>query len=119
MRSDLEVVALEKKFGENKVLEDINLKFFKGNLYTLLGHNGAGKSTFINILTGLYKPTSGEILWKGKDFRKIKRDARSLLDLDVGICPSFECLFENLTVYQHLKMISFIKNIDNKEVRID
>lgn len=45
----------------------------KGNVYCLLGHNGAGKSTFLNILTGLYKPTSGRVLWRGKDFREMKR----------------------------------------------
>ncbi len=60
-------------------------------MYSLLGHNGAGKSTFVNILTGIYTPTSGNILWKGKDFRDIKRNA-SLDELNMGICPSFECL---------------------------
>jgi len=44
------------------------LDFYKGNMYSLLGHNGAGKSTFVNILTGIYTPTSGNILWKGEDF---------------------------------------------------
>lgn len=57
--ADLEIVELNKKFDEVHVLKDINLKFFIGNLYCLLGHNGAGKSTFINALTGILKPTSG------------------------------------------------------------
>lgn len=64
----------------------------KGNVYCLLGHNGAGKSTFLNILTGLYKPTSGRVLWRGKDFREMKRTLENNKDFNIGICPSFECL---------------------------
>ena len=115
---DLEVKNLHKYFGNYHVLKNINLSFNKGNMYSLLGHNGAGKSTFVNILTGIYRPTSGSLLWKNKDFRKMKRNAQKLFDFNIGICPSFECLFENLTVYNHLKVIGLIKEIKNLEKRI-
>ena len=74
------------------------MKMDNGNVYCLLGHNGAGKSTFINILTGLYRVTSGRILWWGKDFKEMKRNNLNSQELNIGICPSFECLQENLTV---------------------
>ena len=52
-------MKLGKKFGNFSALKDIDMKLNKGHLYSLLGHNGAGKSTFVNILTGILKPTSG------------------------------------------------------------
>ena len=115
---DLEVKNLHKYFGNYHVLKNINLSFKKGNMYSLLGHNGAGKSTFVNILTGIYRPSTGSLLWKNKDFRKMKRNAQKLFDFNIGICPSFDCLFENLTVYNHLKVIGLIKEIKNLEKRI-
>ena len=60
---------LEKEFSGTKVLKGINLSFRKGEVHGLLGENGAGKSTLIKILTGVYSPTSGEILLDGKPVR--------------------------------------------------
>lgn len=115
--NDLEIVELNKRFGQCQVLKGINLKFNKGNLYCLLGHNGAGKSTFVNILTGIYSPSEGNIYWKGKDFRVLKKSEET--KLNIGVCPSFDCLQENLTVYQHLKIICLIKQIPKINVEID
>ena len=50
---------MSKNFGKFVALQDINLNLQKGNLYCLLGHNGAGKSTFIHCLTGILKKTTG------------------------------------------------------------
>lgn len=61
----LEMVDINKKFGEFYANKNINLKVKKGEVHALLGENGAGKSTLMNILFGLYTPTSGEILING------------------------------------------------------
>lgn len=62
----LECRDICKAFGQNKVLQDINLKVKKGEVHALLGQNGAGKSTLVKIITGVYARTSGEILIEGK-----------------------------------------------------
>lgn len=84
----------------NQVSIDMNL----GTLNCILGHNGAGKSTLINILSGIHQSDQGEIYWEGKNFHKMKKS------LHIGICPSFNVLFDNLTVYEHLKVKSYFKN---------
>ena len=110
------VKNIKKCFGSYTVLKNINLKFCKGNIHSLLGHNGAGKSTFINILTGVYKPTEGSISYGKYNFRDLRKYSNNTLN--IGMCPSFDILFNNLTVYNHLKIIGLIKNISNLENRI-
>jgi ATPase subunit of ABC transporter with duplicated ATPase domains len=56
------VSNLELRFGGSKLFEDVNIKFTPGNCYGLIGANGAGKSTFIKILTGEIDPTHGEVI---------------------------------------------------------
>ena len=112
----LSVSGLGKSFGSYTVLKNINLKFEKGKVHSLLGHNGAGKSTIINILTGLYKPTTGNIFYGDQNFRDLRKS--SSVSLNIGICPAFDVLFPTLTVYNHLKIIGLIKNVRNLEVRI-
>ena len=47
------------KFGKRTLFEDVNIKFTKGNCYGIIGANGAGKSTFLRVLSGIYKPDKG------------------------------------------------------------
>jgi ABC-type sugar transport system ATPase subunit len=61
----LEIRGLEKEFSRTKVLKGINLSFHRGEVHGLLGENGAGKSTVIKILTGVYAPSAGQILIDG------------------------------------------------------
>lgn len=112
----LTVIGLKKSFGSFVVLKGISAKFEKGRVHSLLGHNGAGKSTFINMLTGIYKPTEGQIFYGKQNFRDLRKYAASLLN--IGICPAFDVFFPQLTVYNHLRIIGMIKNIRNLEVRI-
>ncbi|MDP8269664.1 MAG: ABC transporter ATP-binding protein [Candidatus Tenebribacter davisii] len=62
----IEMKNITKKFGNFVANDSVNLDVFKGKVHALLGENGAGKSTLMNILYGLYSPTSGEILINGK-----------------------------------------------------
>ncbi len=62
------MVNLSKSFGKNKVLRKITLNFKKGEIHCLLGHNGAGKSTFINLLIGNLIPNSGEMYYESENF---------------------------------------------------
>ena len=98
-------------FGRNKVLKNISLNFNKGEIHCLLGHNGAGKSTFINLLIGNLFPKKGNILYESENFF-INRFTLSK-KINIGICPSYNVLTPNLTVLDHLLIISRIKNLKN------
>ncbi|MGN1339156.1 MAG: ATP-binding cassette domain-containing protein, partial [Oscillospiraceae bacterium] len=63
----LEVTNLSISFGGLRAVDGLNMKIRKGQLYGLIGPNGAGKTTVFNMLTGVYKPTSGSILLDGEN----------------------------------------------------
>ena len=57
----INVSNVSLRFGGRKLFEDVNLKFIAGNCYGVIGANGAGKSTFLNILSGQIEPNTGEV----------------------------------------------------------
>lgn len=67
MPSIIKVNNLEKKFGQNLVLKDINIEVQKGEVVTIIGSSGSGKSTLLRCLNLLEEPTSGEILYKDEN----------------------------------------------------
>ena len=88
------------QFGGLKAVDDVNLSIAKGELYGLIGPNGAGKTTVFNLLTGVYKPTSGRFFLCGKDLT-----GKSPLEINrEGIARTFQNirLFNNLTVLENV-----------------
>ena len=70
----LEVKNLSIQFGGLRAVDGLNMTIKKGQLYGLIGPNGAGKTTVFNMLTGVYKPTTGKILLDGQDIKSLSRD---------------------------------------------
>jgi branched-chain amino acid transport system ATP-binding protein len=69
----LELKDLTIKFGGVTALNEVNLKIYEGEILALIGPNGAGKTTVFNVVTGVYKATSGEVLLKDKSLNGMKR----------------------------------------------
>ena len=63
----LKLQNIYKNFGNVKVLKDVNIKINKGEVVALIGDNGAGKSTLIKVITGVHKPSSGEVFFNGEE----------------------------------------------------
>jgi branched-chain amino acid transport system ATP-binding protein len=68
----LEAVDLEKRFGGLVALSGVSLTLARGSIYGLIGPNGAGKTTCFNVLTGLYRPDGGRVLFDGRDLTGLK-----------------------------------------------
>jgi branched-chain amino acid transport system ATP-binding protein len=100
MAAILEARRLNKSFGAVTAAADINVSIEQNSVVGLIGSNGAGKTTFINMVTGYLEPTSGEILYEGRDITSLP--PRSITQL--GICRSFQIpqLFNTLSVYANL-----------------
>jgi branched-chain amino acid transport system ATP-binding protein len=96
----LEARGLNKTFGAVTAANDINVAVEKDSVVGLIGSNGAGKTTFINMVTGYLKPTSGTIVFDGRDITALS----PRLVTRMGICRSFQIpqLFGSLTVYENL-----------------
>jgi branched-chain amino acid transport system ATP-binding protein len=96
----LEVTGLVKSFGAVTAARDIHVSIDEDSVVGLIGGNGAGKTTFLNLVTGYLKPTAGTIRFQGRDItgmapRRITR---------LGMCRSFQIpqVFDTLTAYENL-----------------
>ncbi len=100
MAHTLELKEICKEFSGNQVLKNVTMHFDRGEVVALVGHNGAGKSTIMNIMDGVLTPTSGSICVEGqeKHFQNPRQAARS------GICMVHQeiCLFDHLTVWENM-----------------
>ena len=100
MPNIIKVNNLEKKFGQNLVLKDINMEVQKGEVVTIIGSSGSGKSTLLRCLNLLEEPTSGEILYKNENILDKKFDLRAYRTKVGMVFQNFN-LFENKTVLQN------------------
>lgn len=98
----LEVKDLSISFGGLKAAQNVSFDLKKGELLGLIGPNGAGKTTLFNMLSGVYTPTSGEILLDGEKINGLSPDKLSKL----GVARTFQNirLFDNLTVLDNVKL---------------
>lgn len=101
-----------KKFNDIPVLENINITFKSGKIYALVGQNGSGKSVFLKMLCGFYKPTDGEILQDDVNYIKEKKfptSTRCLIEK-----PQF---LPEISGYKNLKLLASIQNnIDDSQI---
>ena len=102
---------LNKSFGDNHVLKDINLDVEKGELVTLLGPSGCGKSTLLRCLSGLEKVTSGKIYLDGEDITDV--DPR---DRGIGMVFQQYSLFPNMSVKDNVAFGLKMKKVPKDEI---
>lgn len=96
----LEIDGITKRFGDIVANDDIHLSVRRGEIHGLLGENGAGKSTLMNILFGLYSPTSGEIRFKGEPVAFDSPD--EALDAGLGMVHQHFMLIPRMTVLENV-----------------
>lgn len=94
----VEVENLDKSFGSFDAVSDLNFRIAKGEIFGLLGPNGSGKTTTLNMISGLSDPTSGEVKVYGLNPRKQSASVRRLL----GVVPQETALYEELTAERNL-----------------
>ena len=104
MTNVLEIKNLSKNFGGVKAIDDFSIMLEPGKIHGLIGPNGAGKTTIFNIITGIYKPTSGSVFFEGKEITSNKPHTVA----QAGIGRTFQNirLFSNLSALQNVLIAS-------------
>jgi branched-chain amino acid transport system ATP-binding protein len=103
----LRLEALNVSYGALPALRDVALAVYSGEVVTLIGANGAGKSTTLRAITGLLAPKSGRVLFEGADITGVpahKRVARG-----ISMAPEGRGIFANLTVLENLEMGAYLQ----------
>ena len=112
----LEVKNLAKKYGDFTAVDGVSFNIERGEIFGFLGPNGAGKTTTIKMLTGLLKPTSGEIIMNGQDLLASETNFKNARRV-MGYIPDTPNVYEKLTGWEFLRFVSDIFERDWEETR--
>ncbi len=108
----LQVKDLRVNYGAIQALHGINFSIFPGEIMAILGSNGAGKTTTLQTISGLLKPTSGEIFFEGRPIHGLK--AHKIVARGIAQSPEGRLVFPDLTVKENLEMGSYLRKDKNK-----
>ena len=108
----LKVTDLVVSYGGIEALKGISFDVEEGNIVTLIGANGAGKSTTLRTISGLVKPKSGRVYFEGRDITDY--DTQRIVQTGIALVPEGRRVFANLTVLENLKIGAYLRK--DKEV---
>jgi ABC-2 type transport system ATP-binding protein len=108
----IEFQQVYRSYGEKVAVENLNLRVNGGELYAMLGHNGAGKTTALKMLVGLIRPSSGIVSVGGYDLVRQTRDAVAL----IGYVPDQPFLYDKLSGREVLHFVGRMYGMDNAQV---
>ncbi|PAE34732.1 ABC transporter ATP-binding protein [Bacillus sp. 7884-1] len=111
----LSLKNISVKYGSFTAVHDINIHVNEGEIIVLLGSNGAGKSTTFRTISGLSKPSEGDVIFEGKSLNKVSAD--KIVQLGIGQCPEGRKLFPAMTVHENLKMGAFVHRRKKDEIK--
>ena len=109
----IQVNGLTKYYGSRPAAKDITFEVGKGEIFGLLGTNGAGKSTTIKMLCGLLKPTRGSIKIGGIDIQKMPLKAKSMM----GYLPENPLIYDRLTGAETLELIGKLRKLSDEMIQ--
>lgn len=107
----LETRHLRKEFGGLVAVEDVSIQVQAQTLHSIIGPNGAGKTTLFNLLSGTFPPTSGQVLFKGKDITHLP--PYRITHLGIGRSFQITNIFPNLSVIENIRIAAQAMGKDN------
>ena len=98
----IEVKNLSKVFGKLKAVDNVTFNVKKGEIFAFLGPNGAGKTTALRCMSGILRPTAGQVIINGVDIQLDQASAKARL----AFVPELPSLYELLTVEEHMRFVA-------------
>ena len=100
----IELKNVTKRFGERTILDRVDLTIFEGDITTIIGKSGVGKSVLLKHIIGLLRPDEGEILFNGKGLKDMIRKERKSFKRQVSYMFQNNALFDSLTVFENIAL---------------
>ena len=98
----IKVENIHKEFGDNLVLNDVSFSFEKGKTNLIIGESGSGKTTLLKLLIGIHHLDSGNIIYDGRVFNKMKLKEKRLIRQEIGMLFQGGALFDYMTVEENI-----------------
>ena len=112
----IEIKNLYKSFDQKEVLKDISALFESGKTNLIIGQSGSGKTVLMKNLVGLLDPTSGEVLYDGRNFVAMDKKEKIILRREMGMIFQSAALFDSLTVLENVMFpLDMFSNMNLKE----
>lgn len=111
----VEFKDVSKKLGNIAVLDHVDLYIYKGEIFTLIGKSGVGKSVLLKHIIGLMEPDSGQILYNGKLLSKMTREERKALKQNFSYMFQSTALFDSMTIFENIALPLKEKNRFSEE----
>ena len=112
----IEIKNLYKSFDQKEVLKDISALFESGKTNLIIGQSGSGKTVLMKNLVGLLDPTSGEVLYDGRNFVAMDKKEKIMLRREMGMIFQSAALFDSLTVLENVMFpLDMFSNMNLKE----
>jgi len=116
MQAVLKLDRVSKVYRNNVIaLDNVSLCFTRGEVFVLLGKNGAGKTTTLKLLTGIIKPTNGDIYAYGENIWKRNSQKARAYNTDIGYQPETPYIINKLTAREYLVFIGSLYGMNKKE----
>ncbi len=112
----LNVQDLHVSYGAIRAVHGVSFEVDEGEIVTLIGANGAGKSTILNTIAGLLSPNSGRITYQGQDIGGL--DAHKVVQRGLALVPEGRRIFGNLTVSENLRLAGYQLQADERARRM-
>lgn len=112
----LEVKEIDVYYGAIHALKKLSLEVEQGTIVTLIGANGAGKTTTLKTISGLLRPKTGTVTYKGKDITKVAPE--KIVSLGISQVPEGRRVFTEMSVLENLEMGAYLRK-DKKEILND
>jgi branched-chain amino acid transport system ATP-binding protein len=103
----LELKGVSSSYGAIEALRSVNIRIDKGEIVTLIGANGAGKSTTLRSIVGLVTPSQGDVLFEGKRLNGIP--THRITAMGISMVPEGRAIFANLTVLENLELGAYLQ----------
>jgi len=103
----LRLEGVSASYGAVKALHEVSLEVCQGEVVTLIGANGAGKSTCLKVITGLLPARQGRVLWKGEDLQNVPSHSR--VPLGIAMSPEGRQVFPRMSVLENLEMGAYTR----------
>jgi phospholipid/cholesterol/gamma-HCH transport system ATP-binding protein len=114
----IEVINVNKTFGKNQVLFDINTTFEQGKINMIIGQSGSGKSVLAKCIVGLHEVDTGQVLFNGRDFSAMNRAKRTEIRKEIGMLFQGSALFDSMTVEENVMFpLSMFTKMSKKEMQ--
>jgi putative ABC transport system ATP-binding protein len=121
IKYSVELKHVKKSYGANdetEIYADLHFQLLKGTFVALVGPIGSGKTTMVNMLAGLERPSSGTIIVTGQDITRLDEDSLAAFRAEkIGLVPQVQTLIPDLTVYENIELPLHFAGVDKESRR--